>query len=80
MTEKLTLRNLKRGETGIVTGFVENDAIREEELREIGFAEGDEVQVLEYGSFGRTPISVRLNRTIIAVRANEAKSIEVSRA
>ncbi|MCI5047960.1 MAG: ferrous iron transport protein A [Aquisalinus sp.] len=80
MTEKLTLRNLKRGETGIVTGFVKNDAIREEELREIGFAEGDEVQVLEYGSFGRTPISVRLNRTIIAVRANEAQSIEVSRA
>ncbi|MCI5044996.1 MAG: ferrous iron transport protein A [Aquisalinus sp.] len=80
MAETLTLKNLKRGETGIVTGFVESDSIREEELREIGFAEGDEVQVLEFGSFGGTPISVRLNRTIIAVRANEANSIEVSRA
>ena len=79
MAETLTLQLLKRGETGIITGFVENDAIREEELREIGFAEGDEVQVLEFGTFGGTPISVRLNRTIIAVRANEARSIEVSR-
>ena len=73
------MRDLKRGEAGIVIGFLESVAVLEEELREIGFAEGDEVEVLEFGAVNRSPVSVRLNRTIIAVRGHEAAAIELRR-
>lgn len=46
-------------------------------LREIGFAEGDEVEVLHFGPFGKSPMCVRLNGTIIALRRKEAQAIEV---
>jgi ferrous iron transport protein A len=57
-------------------------AIREgldfsEKLREFGFSEGDEVEVLGYGPMGGQPIAVRLNRTIVAMRKSEAAAIEV---
>ena len=48
-----------------------------EKLREFGFSEGDEVEVLEYGPLGGQPIAVRLNRTIVAMRSAEAAMIEV---
>ncbi len=47
-------------------------------LREIGFAEGDEVEVLHFGPFGKSPICVRLNGTLIALRSKEAVAIEVN--
>ena len=75
----LTIRDLRRGETAIVTGFAGIDGQMERELREIGFSEQDEVEGMAFGAFGRTPISVRLNRTIIALRGSEAKLIEVER-
>jgi len=46
-------------------------------LREIGFAEEDEVELLYTGPLGRKPLCFRLNRTMIALRANEAMAIEV---
>lgn len=51
----------------------------ETRLREIGFAEGDEVQPLHYGLFGGTPINVRLNGALIALRRAEARAIYVRR-
>ncbi len=79
MTQLITIKNLKRGEIASVAGYSADAGQMEQELREIGFAEGDEVEVLAIGLIGGTPISVRLNRTIIALRANEAALIEVER-
>ena len=71
------LNELKRNEAGHVSGFgAQNDAMVIK-LREIGFAEGDEVEILDRGLLGGTPISVRLNQTIIALRIKEASLVEV---
>jgi ferrous iron transport protein A len=46
-------------------------------LREIGFSEGDEVEMVGAGPFGGRTLAVRLNRTLIALRTDEAAHIEV---
>jgi ferrous iron transport protein A len=46
-------------------------------LREIGFSEGDEVEMVGAGPFGGRTLAVRLNRTLIALRTDEAMHIEV---
>lgn len=52
----------------------------EAKLREIGFAEGDEVEMLGCGPFGGQPLAVRLNRRIIALRMVEARALRLERA
>lgn len=51
----------------------------EAKLREVGFSEGDEVEMLGRGPwpFGWRTLAVRLNRTIIALRVPEAALVEV---
>jgi len=73
----MTLAELKRGQIASVVGF-SGDAIVETLLREIGFAESDEVEILGVGLLGGSPLSVRLNRTIMALRRNEAACIDVT--
>jgi ferrous iron transport protein A len=70
------LSTLDLGQMGRVAGFASADAELETKLREIGFAEGDEVELLHRGLFG-TPVSVRLARTIIALRRKEAAAVLV---
>lgn len=52
----------------------------ETKLREIGFCEGDEVELLMRGPLGGQPLAVRLNRRIIAMRRSEARAILVESA
>jgi ferrous iron transport protein A len=49
----------------------------EAKLREVGFSEGDEVEMLAHGPFGGRTLAVRLNRSIIALRGAEAGMILV---
>lgn len=49
----------------------------EAKLREIGFCEGDEVELLTRGPLGGQPLAVRLNRRIIALRSEEARAVLV---
>lgn len=49
----------------------------EAKLREVGFSEGDEVEMLAHGPFGRRTLAVRLNRTIIGLRELEAAFVKV---
>jgi ferrous iron transport protein A len=49
----------------------------EAKLREVGFSEGDEVEMLAHGPFGGRTLAVRLNRSIIALRGAEAGMIVV---
>jgi ferrous iron transport protein A len=76
-TKRKKLNELKRHEAGRVSGFGTHDDAMVIKLREIGFAEGDEVEILGRGLLGGTPISVRLNQTVIALRTKEASLVEV---
>ncbi len=77
MGKVVELNSLSLGQMGRVAGFSSEDTELETKLREIGFAEGDEVELLHRGPIGGTPVSVRLARTIIALRRKEAAAILV---
>lgn len=72
------LDRLTKGRVGRVTGFApRGDEKLVAKLREIGFAEGDEVELLAKGWLGGAPLSIRLNRTVIALRKGEAALVMV---
>lgn len=60
-----------------VKKIIDGDGELEAKLREIGFAEDDDVEIVHYGPMARKPICVRLNQTLIALRAEEAAAIIV---
>lgn len=68
---------LPPGRIARVTGFSDGDPQLIAKLREIGFAEGDEVELLAKGWLGGVPLSFRLNRTVIALRRAEAALVLV---
>ncbi|NJC34905.1 ferrous iron transport protein A [Sphingomonas jejuensis] len=47
-------------------------------LRELGFAEGVEVEPLHRGFIGRDPLACRIGRMTIAIRRVQAAAIRVS--
>ena len=49
----------------------------ERRLVELGFVEGDAVEVLHEGPIGGDPIAVRINGTLIGLRRREAMAILV---
>jgi ferrous iron transport protein A len=71
------LDHLAKGKVGRVAGFTATDQKLVAKLREIGFAEGDEVELLGKGWLGGAPLSIRLNRTVIALRKGEAALVQV---
>lgn len=72
----MTLDQLESGRVAVVTGII-GDPRLQTSLREIGFAELDEVEILGWGPLGRSPISVRLNRMTVALRPAEAACISI---
>jgi ferrous iron transport protein A len=77
MAVLFTLADLTKGLTARIVAFRTTDRDLEIKLREIGFAEDSEVELLGRGPLGGTPLSVRLNRTLIALRPEEARAIEI---
>jgi len=73
----MTLRDLPKNTLARISGFNADDNELETRLREIGFAEGDQVEALHFGLFGRNPMSVRLNGALIALRKSEAQAVLV---
>ena len=73
----MRLDELTRGQTAIVISIECDDHAMEAKLREVGFAEDDEVELLHFGPVGGKPICVRLNQTMVALRHNEAAAIQV---
>lgn len=73
----MNLTQLSKGKIARITDVIGADSVVCAKLREIGFAEGDEVEIMHYGPIGRMPICVRLNQTLIALRPTEALNIEV---
>ena len=75
----MELHKLNKGAKALISSIDETDSLVAAKLREIGFAEGDEVEIIGFGPFGQTPICVRLNETLIALRPREASRIFVER-
>lgn len=73
----MKLSELAPGRTGRVVSVDIGLPELEAKLREVGFAEGDEVEMLSRGPFGGRTLAVRLNRSIIALRGPEAAMIQV---
>ncbi|MEM9617785.1 MAG: FeoA family protein [Pseudomonadota bacterium] len=73
----MRLHELKKGGQARVTKISSVDAELEAKLREIGFAEDDEVEIVHFGPIGGKPICARLNQTLIALRIEEAAAIKV---
>jgi len=77
MTSVMTLRELSKNVPARIIGFAASNTELETRLREIGFAEGDQVEALHFGLFGRNPMSVLLNGALIALRKADAEVVLV---
>ena len=73
----IPLHQLARGVVARVQGFNDDADTLVAKLREIGFAEGDEVELMGRDWLGGAPLSIRLNRTLIALRTREAALVQV---
>ena len=47
-------------------------------LLEMGFVEGEEVELLHVGPVGRDPLAVRVGRMVVALRRHEARAVVLS--
>lgn len=72
-----TLDKLEKGEVARVIAIKDEAAGLVARLREIGFAEENEVELLHRGPILGRPLCFRLNRTQIALRPLEARAIRV---
>lgn len=77
MNTKTTLAELSKAVRGKIIGFSTDSAHLETRFREIGFAEGDIVEIIHVGLFGKSPLNVKLHGTAIAMRPRQAAMIEV---
>lgn len=73
----MNIAELAEGAEARIVTITADTAELEAKLREVGFCEGDQVQLLTRGPFGGQPLAVRLNRRIIAIRGDEASAIVV---
>lgn len=81
-TSPLALSQLPNGACGIVmrvnaaNADLDRAALRR--LEELGFVDGEPVQVMRRGPGGREPIAVRIGDTLFALRLAEAQCVEVA--
>ncbi|MCB1511379.1 MAG: ferrous iron transport protein A [Hyphomicrobiaceae bacterium] len=80
----LALGQVRRGFVGIIDGIRTDNANAgidhaeiERRLLELGFVEGEPVEVLHEGAFGRDPIAVRVHGMTIALRRRDAMAVMV---
>ena len=73
----MTLDDLSEGVSARIVAIDGAVADLAAKLREIGFCEGDDVQLLTRGPLAGQPLAIRLNRRIIAMRSQEARAIRV---
>jgi ferrous iron transport protein A len=84
MSRTMPLAHLPDGAHGVVarvvatSGAVDTSTLRR--LEELGFIDGEPVQVIRRGPGGREPIAVRVGDTLFALRLLEAQCIEVTAA
>ncbi|WP_374599313.1 ferrous iron transport protein A [Sphingosinicella sp.] len=76
----MRIEDLKTGQTASVVKIMETgthapEALR---LREMGFDEGVEIEVLHRGLIGGCPIALRVGNNVIALRKAATRLLEVS--
>lgn len=80
-TAPLPLSQLPNGAAGVVVrvnaAHAHVDATTLRRLEELGFVDGEPVEVLRRGPGGREPIAVRIGDTQFALRLVEAECIDV---
>ncbi len=69
---------LAEGEVARIGAIASDRAGLELKLREIGFCEGDEIELLKRGPIGGQPLAFRLNRRILALRREEANALLIA--
>lgn len=74
---KLDLAQIGKNQRVELIAFQTDEPETEIRLREIGFAEGDVLEITHIGLFGGSPLNVRLHGTSIALRPKEAKIMQV---
>jgi ferrous iron transport protein A len=75
----MMLSNLPQRTRAIVVGVedrIPNDAIARR-LRELGFVDGEQVQVMAVGPVGAEPLLVQIGYTRFALRREEAARVRV---
>jgi ferrous iron transport protein A len=74
------LHALKREKVAYVVSIREEDDNARDvlRLRELGFCEGVEVELLHQGVFGADPLAVRVGGNLVALRRKHAELVEVS--
>ncbi|NPA28150.1 MAG: ferrous iron transport protein A [Epsilonproteobacteria bacterium] len=77
MEEEVLLVDLKKGQRGIVKRIDANSELKQR-LLSFGIVRGSEIEVVDYG-INRSTIEVRVGNTLLALRYDEAKAIEVER-
>lgn len=82
--ESTSLADLPSGRRATVLGLraaaAEADGALLRRLAEIGFVEGEPVHLLRRGPGGREPIAVQVGDTLFALRALEARCVQVAEA
>lgn len=73
---KIFLGELRTGAKGVIVHTGGPVELRNR-LLEMGFLEGATIELLHEAPFGRDPIAVRVRGSVLALRRNEANSIEV---
>lgn len=73
----VSLGTLSPGTSGKVSMFDETNPEMVDRLREIGFAEGLDVELLHQSPFGGDPIAVRIDVMTVALRREQANLIKV---
>lgn len=76
----MRIEDLKVGQTASVvkireTGTHAPEALR---LREMGFDEGVEIEVLHRGLIGGCPIALRVGSNVVALRKSAARLLDIS--
>lgn len=73
----LPLGQLVPGASGTVSNFDGTEPAMVDRLREMGFAEGLNIELLHQSPFGGDPIAVRIDSMTVALRRREANLIKV---
>ena len=78
MSTVQTLGQLLKGQSGRITAIKEAADGLTQRLMEMGFVEGNVVEVLYEAPFGGDPFAVRVRGAILALRRHEANLVEVT--
>lgn len=72
----MKLAELKRGETGIIKGYADEELYLK--LMEMGFIKGEKISVVETGFF-EDPMAFKVCGYIVSLRKSEANAIEIDK-